>query len=227
MKGKLILSGGGDLKISYNLDEEFFSLLKNNAKILYIPIALKRDRIGFEACYDWFSNIIATHAKGKDIDFSMILEHDFIPDIKKYDCVYIGGGNTFKLLDFIINKRLNEKILDYLNSGGIVYGGSAGAIIFGKDIRTVEEENDHNYIYVNGLNCLGDYSLICHYNISMDDRIIENSKKINSKVLALDESSGIIVSGDSSLIIGNVVEFDPTNETKKICQNFDIPKLLC
>ena len=130
MKGKLILSGGGDLKISYNLDEEFFSLLKNNAKILYIPIALKRDRIGFEACYDWFSNIIATHAKDKDIDFSMILEHDSIPDLKNYDCVYIGGGNTFKLLDFIINKQLDEKILDYLNSGGIVYGGSAGAIIF-------------------------------------------------------------------------------------------------
>ena len=54
-----------------------------------------------------------------------------------------------------------------------------------------------------------------------------NSKKINGKVLALDESSGIIASGDSSIIIGNVVEFDSTNETKKICQDFDIPKLLC
>ncbi|MEK7116602.1 MAG: Type 1 glutamine amidotransferase-like domain-containing protein [Patescibacteria group bacterium] len=227
MKGKLILSGGGDLKISYNLDKEFFSLLKNNAKILYIPIALKRDRIGFEACYDWFSNIIATHAKDKDIDFTMILEHDSVPDLKNYECVYIGGGNTFKLLDFIINKQLDKRMLDYLNSGGIVYGGSAGAIIFGKDIRTVEEENDHNYIYVNGLNCIDGYSLICHYNISMDVQIIENSKKINGKILAIDESSGIIVSEDSSLIIGNIAEFDPTNDTKKICQNHSSIKLSC
>jgi len=30
--------------------------------------------------------------------------------------------------------------VDFLNFGGIIYGGSAGAIIFGKDIRTVEEE---------------------------------------------------------------------------------------
>lgn len=227
MKGKLILSGGGDLKVSYNLDEEFFSLLKNNAKILYIPIALKRDRIGFEACYDWFSNVIATHIKNKDIDFSMILEHDPIPDLKNYDCIYIGGGNTFKLLDFIINKQLDKKILDYINSGGIVYGGSAGAIIFGKDIRTVEEENDYNYAHVKGLNCLGDYSLICHYNIGMDDQIMENSKKIKGKVLALDESSGIIVSGDSSSIIGNVIEFDSTNNTKKIYRHNDIFKLSC
>ena len=116
MKGKLILSGGGDLKISYNLDEEFFSLLKNNAKILYIPIALKRDRIGFEACYDWFSNIIATHAKDKDIDFSMILEHDSIPDLKNYDCVYciiVEKHRKQKINDAPLDAKTNEMPYSY------------------------------------------------------------------------------------------------------------------
>lgn len=148
MKGKLILSGGGDLKESYRLDEKYFLYLPPHSKILYIPIALKRDMMGFEACYDWFSTIISTHAKEKDIDFSMILENDVIPDLNVFDSIYLGGGNTFKLLDYVVTKNLSSKIIDFLNIGGVVYGGSAGAIIFGKDIRTVEEENDNNYTHI-------------------------------------------------------------------------------
>jgi hypothetical protein len=51
-KGYIFLSGGGDLKDSFKLDEKFFSLLKPNAKILYIPVALERDQAGYEACRD-------------------------------------------------------------------------------------------------------------------------------------------------------------------------------
>jgi dipeptidase E len=208
MKGILILSGGGDIKESWILDERYFSLLPSHAKILYIPIALKREGVGFEACYDWFSTVISRHAKEKDIDFSMILENDEVPDLQTFDSIYFGGGNTFKLLDYIVNKTLRPQIINYLNSGRIIYGGSAGAIIFGKDIRTVEEENNNNYSYSLGFNLLNDYSIICHYESSSDKEIIKKTQKIGSQIIALPENSGLIISQNVAELVGTVMVFN-------------------
>jgi len=207
-KGHVIFSGGGDIKDTFQLDEKFFSMLKSNSRILYIPIALNRDRIGFEACYDWFSNVVSSHAGDKDIDFSMILEDDEIPDLVKYEALYIGGGNTFKLLDYMVRKDLSQKIIKYIEQGGIVYGGSAGAIVMGKDIRTVDEENDKNYKYINGLNLIRGLSLICHYEASLDERITKSANNLNSPIIALPENAGIILGPNDIEIVGEVFIFD-------------------
>ena len=144
-KGYIILSGGGDFKDSFKLDKKFFSFLKLNSRILYIPVALERDKAGYEACRDWFSTVISGHLREKDISFAMLLGDDEISDLSIYDAIYIGGGNTYKLLDYIYQKKIDKKFLDFIEKGGIIYGGSAGAIVLGKDIRTAEEENDKNY----------------------------------------------------------------------------------
>ena len=111
IKGKIFLSGGGNQEQSFEFDRKFFDLLGNNSKILYIPVALERETIGFEACWDWFSNLISTHTDNKDIDFNMLLEGDPIINLDKYNAIYIGGGNTYKLLNFINNNGLKDKIL--------------------------------------------------------------------------------------------------------------------
>jgi len=88
------------------LDEKYFSLLDDSSKILYIPIALNRTKLGYEACYDWFSKIISEHSKDKDIDFTMLLENDQIPNLNEYNSIYLGGGNTYKLLDYIYRNNI-------------------------------------------------------------------------------------------------------------------------
>jgi len=113
-KGYIILSGGGDLETSFQIDEKYFGLLENNSKILYIPIALRRNSIGYEACYDWFSTLISIHSKEKDIDFTMLLENDDIPNFNNFDSIYIGGGNTYNFLIIFIEKILVKKSLNIL-----------------------------------------------------------------------------------------------------------------
>ncbi len=217
MRGKIFLSGGGDVKDTEELDKKFFDCLKNNSKILYIPVALDRDFLGFEACFDWFSDVISHNAKNKDIDFSMRLSNDEVPPLEEYEAVYIGGGNTFKLLDYVLSKELDEKLREYLNGGGIVYGGSAGAIIFGKDIRTVEEENDKNYKNFLGLNYVNGLSLVCHYAESLDNKIFDSVKNINGKIVALAEGAGLIVSDNKTEIIAKPLLF-----SKKKKQEFEV-----
>ncbi|HEX6977099.1 MAG TPA: Type 1 glutamine amidotransferase-like domain-containing protein [Patescibacteria group bacterium] len=215
-KGKIILGGGGDIDISVGIDKKYFSLLKNNSKILYIPIALNRTKTGFEASYDWFSTVIVKHSNQKDIDFTMLLEDDEIPDLKLYDSIYMGGGNTYKLLNYIKKSGLDEKIKTFIKNGGIVYGGSAGAIILGKDIRTVEEENDSNYSYYEGLNLLGGKSVICHYKEEADKNVYKTIKKTKSEVLALPEDSGMILDSEGKMEekVGTIYIFNENNKSQ-------------
>jgi dipeptidase E len=213
MNKNIILSGGGDIEDTFKLDEYYFSLLKDDAKILYIPVALDKRGIGFESCYDWFSSVISAHIReDKYIDFTMLLEEDTIPNLNMYESIYIGGGNTYKLLDFIYNKNLYQKFVDYTRNGGIIYGGSAGAIVLGKDIRTVESENDNNYKKFEGLNLLDGKSVICHYTDSMDEKIFNIVKKIGSDVIAIPEDSGLILNQEGIKTVGSVFIFNPKHK---------------
>jgi len=117
-----------------------------------------------------------------------------IDDLKDFGGIYIGGGNTYKLLDNIYSSNFDEVLGEYYSKGGLIYGGSAGAIILGKTISIVTEENVANYTYEDGLNLLNGRSVICHYNeekkapLSM---FIENNK---TDIIVLTEKSGVIVS---------------------------------
>ena len=43
-----------------------------------------------------------------------------------YSFLFIGGGNTFKLLYDIKRVNMFEPIREYLQNGGVAFGGSAG-----------------------------------------------------------------------------------------------------
>lgn len=203
----LFLSGGGDAKQSFVLDTKFFEQLKDNSKILYIPIALNRDGVGFEKCAEWFASIVSRHKRNKEIDFVMFLEGDTIPQLDAFDAIYIGGGNTFKLLDYLTKSGMKEALFDYVQKGNSVYGGSAGAIILGSDINTVEEENDEGYTEHVGFDLLQGYSIICHYHSSLDPKIADYVEKNDNHVLAIPEDGGLIVTGDRIEAVGDVFVF--------------------
>lgn len=200
-KGIIYLSGGGDAKATIDIDYCFVKNISNN-EILYIPIAMERDLIGYEACYDWLVNTISRHSEDF-IDISMILNLKECKNIDFFSAVYIGGGNTYKLLKEINDSGFSVILKRYVQNGGIVYGGSAGAIILGKNISTVSEENiKYNYNFNDGLSLIGDYSIICHYQENKNKQIIEYLKKYNNPVLAIPEGAGLMIKDDSMTVIG-------------------------
>ena len=62
-----------------------------------------------------------------------------------YSAIFIGGGNTFKLLKGIKDRGAFSKLKDFINNNGIIFGGSAGAII----LCALPEEDT---IFINGEN---------------------------------------------------------------------------
>lgn len=135
----------------------------------------------------------------------------FNKSYKDYACIYIGGGNTYKLLNDLKKSGCFEKIKKYLiEDDGIIYGGSAGAIIFGKDLDSckTDDDNEVGLIDNTGFNMINGYSLLYHYT-SRDDSRTELSKKYllelskNKPVYAIPEEVSIYVNNDNIEFIGN------------------------
>lgn len=200
--GKLFISGGGGAQDSFLLDKEFVKSL-DDKKILYIPIALQRDSLGHEACYDWIVSALSSHSNDFiEIIMWLDLKNKTIDDLKNFDAVYIGGGNTYKLLQMIYEANFDKALTEFLRRGGNIYGGSAGAIIMGKNISIVNEENDANYKYEKGLSLLRNYSLICHYKELKDYKIKKYIEINKNPVIALTEKSGLIIENNLAKVSG-------------------------
>ena len=199
MKGKLVLSGGGNEKQTYALDEVF---LKDTKKILYIPIAWVNE--DFDSCFKWFKNCIGQHKK---VEIEMITDLSIDVDLDNYDAVYIGGGNTFKLLKKIRDSGFDKKLLDYLNVDGVVYGGSAGAIIFGRDIEIAlickdKDKNEMKLKDTKGLNLVSDFDIQCHFEDNQIEEHKEFIKKSGRNVICIPEESALFLKNDKIEIIG-------------------------
>ena len=199
MIGKLILSGGGDEKQTFEVDEIF---LKGVKKILYIPVAWKNN--DFEACKEWFTNAMQQH---KRVDMEMLTNLTKSPNLNDYDAVYIGGGNTFKLLKKIRDSKFDRKLVQYYNNGGIVYGGSAGAIILGRDINIAllcddADTNDVNLKNTKGFDKVKGYDIQCHYNDSQLREHQEFIRKTKRHIVAIPEESALLIEEDAYKVIG-------------------------
>ncbi len=227
MNCKMFLSGGGSEKDTFDFDKKFINSLKFR-KILYIPIAMERDAQGYESCYDWITSSL-TQFDDKFIEISMCVDlHEIsLSKLNNFAAVYFGGGNTYRLLDKIYSSGFDKLLLNFIENGGIYYGGSAGAIVIGKSIETVLEEKDKFYSFSKGLKLIGDFSLVCHFNKHTEDKIKNMDKfldKHNTPVIALPEDSGLIVDRDKIQMFGKSESmiFYPNGTRRKFIQGESI-----
>lgn len=206
----LILSGGGNSEQSKKVDTLFTSLLKNK-KILYIPIAMDRIKHSDSDCLVWLTGNLSPYG---NFEITLLNEkgiQDFkYEDILDYGGVYIGGGNTYKLLKILKETRFDKYLTKLLRETDIpVVGGSAGAVIFGKDIETVETMDINNVGLkdLSGLNMLSGKNLWVHYKKSMDEDIQKYIGRSCIEVIALPEESGLYITDENIEPVGEVIEF--------------------
>ena len=97
-----------------------------------------------------------------------------------------------------------------MNSEGVVFGGSAGAIIFGKDLEAcrLDDKNEVNLNEINGFDILNGTSILCHYPNQTAEKDAENRRYLLEiskyrKVIALPEEVTLFVNGEDIEVIGN------------------------
>jgi dipeptidase E len=220
-KNNLFLSGGGDIEDTIMLDGEFFLRLPDGAKILYVPIAMDENQISYDACSDWFTKLISKHCIDKEVDYRLWVEKEHVPDMDMFDAVYIGGGNTYYLLKTFRDLGIDVSLRSFIENGGLVYGGSAGAIIMGKSIATVHEENTIDLSYDTGLGLLGNFSLRCHFTDADVPLLKQRSLDLGQSIIAIPEPSGIVVGESAFTVFGDPVTLFVGGEKTEIQKSFN------
>jgi dipeptidase E len=201
----LFLSGGGDREDSVLLDKKFLEQVNFNLPILYIPIALHGRP--YADCLEWVRGTFSP--LGFD-NFVMWDENDLqgktIEDYKQFGGIYIGGGNTFRLLRDLKELGTFDILKNLAEEGMPIYGGSAGAIIFARTIIPALPYDDNESIGLSdftGLNVLHDDDIWCHYNDTMDALIQNYRNKFSlERIIALPDNVGLFVSKAGTKVIG-------------------------
>ena len=201
----LFLGGGGDIADSFAMDREFFKSLSADDRILYISSAC--DFTTYDNCLKWFFRLVRKYVEMPFENIVMCSEEPVIPELSEFKAIYIGGGNTYRLLDYVCRTGLKNKLIKYLDNGGLVFGGSAGAIIFGETAKTVSEEQEH-YPDNNAVGYVKGYAVRCHYQESDDDEYKKLSKIIPFPILALPENGGIVYDDGKLNPVGLVMVYE-------------------
>lgn len=196
----LFLAGGGGEDDSLLLDERFIRevvLISPTPNVAYVPVAMGSRP--YNECLRWFEEVFGDK-------FSIEMWTDLgkvdILALNNIDAIYIGGGNTVKLLSEIRTNGFDILLKQFVKNGGVVYGGSAGAIILGKDVRTAPETKHGNLQDFSGLDLLGGLSVLCHYEHNNGKEVLELIRNINCPVIAISERSGVICEDGKLTVIG-------------------------
>ena len=162
-------------------------------------------------CLLWLENNLSPYG---NFDITLLNEEGIgnfkYEELLYFGGVFIGGGNTYKLLKILKETEFDNYLVKLLKETDIpVIGGSAGAVIFGKDIETVEtmDVNNVGLEDLSGMDMLNGKNVWVHYNESMDEDIQKYIERTRIEAIALPEESGLYITNENIQPVGEVKEF--------------------
>ncbi len=203
MNTRIILAGGGDERDSRPLDENFARWIGVTGRLLYLPVAMEGSSRVFAVCCEWIEGVFRPLGV-IDITMWTNLRQHAPDELDGFTALYLGGGNTYRLLHEIRAAAFAEAIQDFVAGGGPVYGGSAGAILLGRDIGTCAhmDANTVGLKDTRGLDQISGHAVWCHYRPSDDPMIHTYCRKQEIPVLAVAERGGVEIEGDRLVACG-------------------------
>lgn len=206
-KKRILLISNSTLYGSGYLDHaevEIREFLGTVGHILFVPVALY-DR-------DAYATLARKRFKAMGYDLQSVHEIADAPDaVDQAEVVFIGGGNTFRLLkalyDFELLLSISRRV-----AGGMPYiGSSAGSIVSGPSIKTTK---DMPILEPPSFDALGlvPFQISLHYldpdpnskhmGETQEERINQFLEENDSPVVGLGEGAMLRVEGSSVLLRG-------------------------
>lgn len=207
-------------------------LYQNCNNILFIPFARPNG-----ISHNSYTKLVKTTFNKINLNITGINEsNDPIDSIEKCDGIFIGGGNSFVLLDEIQKNKLSTPLKSKIESGTPFLGTSAGSNICGISIGTT---NDMPILYpssLNGLNIIP-FNINPHYidpikgtkhmGESRETRIKEFHQFNNQLVIGLREGSYLEIKENDIILKGSYSAkiFKQNQDPFEINPSFNLNKL--
>lgn len=214
---KLILCGGGAGEQNVLANAKLNEIIDNSKPILYVPLAFGEEAYPYDSCFEWIQGELVK-VQIPYIDMVKTFDELASKNYNDYSAIFIGGGNTYELLKGLKESGAFELIKTYIENDGIVIGGSAGAVIFGKDIDIISsmDPNEVNLTDTKGFDVLDGISIFPHY-MNMKSKLTEEENELRMNkftesiidfslkkgdVYAIPEEDAIYVDGINIEVIG-------------------------
>ena len=208
---RLLLISNSTLHGSGFLDHaeaEIRDFLGEIRRVLFIPFAL-HDRDAYAARV---RERFAAMGYGLDSLHEPTAAADKQRAVNEADAIFIGGGNTFRLLKALYDFDLLSAIRQRVDQGTRYLGSSAGSNVAGPTIRTT---NDMPIVEPPSLNSLGlvTFQINPHYldadsnsthmGETREERLIQFLEENETPVVALREGAMLRVEGESTILKGS------------------------
>lgn len=197
----IVAIGGGEFRKNETLliDKEIVSLAKKQSpKLLFIPTASSDSQSYFDSIKNYFTGLGCQCDVLYLLDKSLSFE-DIQNKILSTDIIYVGGGNTLKMMRRWRKLKVDKLLKTAWEKGVVLSGISAGSICwfdFGhSDSALSYYRNSSNYIKVKGLGFLK--GIHCpHYNseskgVPRKEDFIKMIQKTGGIGIAIDEACAI------------------------------------
>lgn len=168
---KIVAIGGGEIREMETaaIDKRIIELTgKTQPKALFIPTA-SGDAPGY---IDTFETVYGRHFGCQTRTLELIQNppafDEMSASILDADLIYVGGGNTYKMMRLWRRLRLDAVLAEAASRGIVLSGVSAGAICWFRyghsDSRSFYSNPDWDYIRVSGLGFIN--AVYCpHYHV--------------------------------------------------------------
>ncbi|WP_160912852.1 Type 1 glutamine amidotransferase-like domain-containing protein [Halobacillus litoralis] len=181
--GTLILSGGGSAGQNEKAHGAFAERLGQKGPLLYIPVAGDPEQRPHAESFRYIKRCLKPYGVDQFEMWTELNNHS-LEEIQAFSGVYISGGCSLKLRRLMHVSGFDRVLLDYYKQGGVIFGQSAGAMLFGKALSGGEE----------ALNLVEDYRIWCHYKPENENEIVRVTKKDRLQILAMENGGSVLVS---------------------------------
>lgn len=209
---KIIAIGGGEIGRSgfpvetTDIDKEIIALTgKKNPKLLFLPTASSDSERYIHVVQEHFHKRL-----GCDVDTLYLLNkkvsrQEMEEKVFSSDIIYVGGGNTLKMMNIWRKVGLDKLLLEAGNNGIVLSGLSAGAICwfrYGSSDSRRFTNPEADLIRVSGLGLIP--ILLCpHYDVEVDRKanLKDLMKKTSGVAIAIENCCAIEIVHDRYRII--------------------------
>ncbi len=212
--GKIIAIGGGEIGRpgfpveTTKIDKEIIKLTrKKNPKLLFIPTASGDSESYYGVIKKHFGKRLGCKTDVLYLIKNKISKKEIEEKIFKTDIIYVGGGNTLKMMQ-VWEKMGVDKILKQAQKNGIVLSGvSAGSVCWFKSGNSDSKkmiDPKADYLKISGLGLIN--ALHCpHYNIEKARKpsLKNMMKKEPGVAIAIDNCCAIKIVDDKYQIISS------------------------
>ena len=178
-------------------EPEIRSFLGVARRVAFVPFAAHD--------HEAYTDKVRERLAGMDLDVVSL------DDLDRAEAIFVGGGNTFRLLKTLYDRDLLDVIRTRVRDGLPYLGSSAGTVIAGPTMRTT---NDMPIVYPPSFESFGfvDFQINPHYvdpdpssthkGETREDRIREFHEENEAAVVGLREGSALRVDDGTTTVLG-------------------------